>query len=88
MILESGLSPPDLIELVEVPDDGGPGSAVELSRSGNDIYAFTKPEGLNLGRQTGIQEAEACELHIEGELTVFRRMWTSKRGLPAIVYEF
>jgi hypothetical protein len=84
MILGSGVSPPFLMELIEAADGGRPGSDIELSRSGNDIYAFTKPDGLNLGRQTGIQEAEACELHIEGELTVFRRMWTSKRRLPTM----
>lgn len=84
MILVSGVSSSDLRELVEAAEGGRLGSNKGLSRSGNDMYAFTKPDGLNFGRQTGIQEADACELHIEGELTVFKRMWTSKRRSPRI----
>jgi hypothetical protein len=41
------------------------------------MYALTKPVGLNLGRQTGIHEAEAGELRIDGAWIVFSRMCMS-----------
>lgn len=41
------------------------------------MYALTNPEGLNLGRQTGIHDDEAGEFMIDGECIVLRRMWMS-----------
>lgn len=37
-------------------------SCTESSLRKKVMYAFTNPEGLNLGRQTGIHEALAGEL--------------------------
>jgi hypothetical protein len=42
------------------------------------MNALTNPFGLNLGRQKGIQDAEAGEFNIEGELRVFKMMCKSK----------
>jgi hypothetical protein len=47
------------------------------SLRGNEMYALTKPEGLNFGRQTGIHDADAGELRIDGAWIVFNRMWMS-----------
>lgn len=60
--------------------DDGDGEGVGSASSGrrrNATYAFTNAEGLNLGRQIGSQDAAAEELRIEGEWTVFIRMWRS-----------
>ncbi len=43
------------------------------------MYILTKPEGLNLGKQTGIQDAEAGELKTEGECIVFIMMCISEK---------
>lgn len=47
----------------------------------NEIYALTNPDGLNLGRQTGIHEDEAGEFMIDGEWIVLRRMWISNHDV-------
>lgn len=52
----------------------------ELSFLRKVTYILTKPEGLNLGRQIGIHEAEAGELKTEGECIVFIMICISKGG--------
>lgn len=56
-------------------DDGTACSASRPSSfRGKEMYALTNPEGLNFGRQTGIHEADAGELSIDGAWIVFRSM--------------
>ena len=50
-------------------------------------YALTKPDGLNFGKQMGIQEEDAGELAIEGEWTVFNRMWMSRHIVSRDLFE-
>jgi hypothetical protein len=45
----------------------------------NSTYVLTNPFGLNLGKQTGIHDADASDEEIDGAWIVFRRMWMSER---------
>jgi hypothetical protein len=65
--------------------NASPGARAEVaglddsSGARKEMNALTKPDELNFGKQIGSQEADAEDLTMDGECTVFNRMCRSER---------